>query len=465
MDVPFQNALHTLKKCSAINSVYSKPEAQNIMLASHCKERYACEAFGYDHGRCSKAFFDTVCNTSASIGDKPGYPRLFSDMPGFEWFRGWPHSFADSCALSPKLTRLKSADGRLIGVEEHHRLRALCHLHTRCVHEHPAKCGHEEGGECLPTAQARLREEYASADIDTFWSMGISAVSHLFQFGGVILLPASAFMFFLVASEMASVHTSASQYLIALQVAQRERKFDKTPKCCSSNGGLCGARILLYMARDYIVTSVLNPTILSVTAVSTAFDIIFCGAIAVTILQADQQVFSTIMTDASFNERVQEFSLVLTKQQHRRLQLELSVVFWSAFFWMFFGYGAAVLVTVESMAHPDESAPRQLLTLIAIAGFALTTDPVVEAYCTYGEISKGAKIPKWELICRFGVAAFRKIAALLCSSLVFAAVNALYSANANDKQVQAAYGDVNYKYPSTIFNNIEYWKMFGFRDT
>ena len=70
-----------------INSSYSKPETQNVMLASHCKERYACEAFDYDDGRCNKAFFDTVCKTSASVGDKPSYPRRFSDMPGFEWFR------------------------------------------------------------------------------------------------------------------------------------------------------------------------------------------------------------------------------------------------------------------------------------------------------------------------------------------------------------------------------------------
>ena len=453
-------------RCPAINSLYSKPERQNAMLASHCKERYACEAFDYDWGRCNKAFFDTVCNTSASIGASPSYPRRFSDMSGFEWFRRWPHSFADSCALSPKLTRLKTADGRLIGVQDFHRLRALCHLYTRCVREHPANCEREGGGECPPTPEARLRAEYAAEDLDTFWSMGISTVSHAFQFGGVILLPAAVFMFFLVATEMASVHASASQYLIALEVAQQERKPDKTPKCCCSNGGVCAARFLLYLARDYIVISVLNPTIMSVTAVSTSFDIIFCGAIAVTILQADQQVFSTIMTDASFNEMVQEFSLVLTKSQHARLKLELTVVFWSAFSWMLVGYAGSVPMSVDAMAHPDESVPRQLLTLIAIVGFALTTDLVVEVCSTCREISHGEKFSKWELVRRFGVAAMRKIVAILCSSMVFVVVESLYGANANNKQAQAAYGDIHFKHPNTIFSNLYYWnRILGVRDT
>merc|ERR1719201_635635 len=90
-------------------SSYSKPEVQNIMTAAHCKERFACDAFDYDGGRCNKAFFNTVCNTStASVGDKPTYPRRFSDLPGFGWFRNWPHSFPESCALSAKLTTLKT---------------------------------------------------------------------------------------------------------------------------------------------------------------------------------------------------------------------------------------------------------------------------------------------------------------------------------------------------------------------
>ena len=108
------------------------------MLASHCKERYACEAFDYDDGRCNQAFFDTVCQTNSSVGEKPSYPRRFSELPGFGWFRDWPHSFEASCALSAKPTQLKSAEGHMIDADEHHRLRALCHLHTRCVRENPA---------------------------------------------------------------------------------------------------------------------------------------------------------------------------------------------------------------------------------------------------------------------------------------------------------------------------------------
>ena len=108
------------------------------MLASHCKERYACEAFDYDDGRCNQAFFDTVCQTNSSVGEKPSYPRRFSELAGFGFFRDWPHSFVASCALSAKPTQLKSAEGHTIDADEHHRLRALCHLHTRCVRENPA---------------------------------------------------------------------------------------------------------------------------------------------------------------------------------------------------------------------------------------------------------------------------------------------------------------------------------------
>ena len=126
------------------------------MLASHCKERYACEAFDYDHGRCNKAFFDAVCNPKASAGENPTYPRRFSDLPGFAWFRDWPHSFDESCALSAKLTGLKSADGQVIDAEKNHRLRALCHLHTRCVREHPDQCSTATEGSCLNTAEAKL---------------------------------------------------------------------------------------------------------------------------------------------------------------------------------------------------------------------------------------------------------------------------------------------------------------------
>ena len=110
------------------------------MTASHCRERFACEKFRYDDRRCNKAFFDTVCNTTALVDNTPAYPRRFSDLPGLGWFRNWPHSFDKSCALATNISLLKSADGRLIDAEQQHRLRALCHLHTRCVREHPDQC-------------------------------------------------------------------------------------------------------------------------------------------------------------------------------------------------------------------------------------------------------------------------------------------------------------------------------------
>ena len=39
-----------------------------------------------------------------------------------------------------------------------------------------------------------------------------------------------------------------------------------------------------------------EPTILSIVSVTTSFDIVFCGAIALVILQADQMLFSALTT-------------------------------------------------------------------------------------------------------------------------------------------------------------------------
>ena len=434
-----------LKPHSDTNSSYMKPEAQNAMLASHCKERYACEAFDYDDGRCNKAFFDTVCNSKASAGGKPTYPRRFSDLPGFEWFRDWPHSFDESCALSANLTGRKSADGQVIDAEKNHRLRALCHLHTRCVREHPDQCSTE--GPCPNTAEAKLRNKLALQDVKTaFWALELPVLAHLFQFGGAVLFPVAIFMFFIVASEASHVHTAATQFLLVVEIAHQEHKHNKTHGGCSSKVGLCAARALQVLVRDVIVVAILEPTVMSILTVETSFDIVFCGAIAVVVLQTDQQLFSTIMTDASLGELSQEYSLVLTKRQHRRLQVELTVVFWSAFFWMMFGYLGSVQQALMQAKIPESPIFVNNFNLVGTIGFAFTTDLVVELWCTCREISEGIKFTKRELAVRFGMAAIGKCLGMATVITAFVVV-CDYIFFYHNKEMQALNGDIKYEHP------------------
>ena len=418
------------------------------MLASHCNERYACEAFDYDEGRCNKAFFDTVCKTSASVGEEPSYPRRFSDMPGFEWFRDWPHSLNESCGLSANLTLLKSANGQVIGTEEQHRLRALCHLHTRCVREHPARCDGKAEGDCPETDEARLRRDFASEDVDTlFWSLPIAPLAHLYRNGGAILFPVTVFMLFVVSSEMANVHVSATQYWMCLEVARQESKDDTTRASCCSKAGPVAAWVLLFMVRDCIVLYLLQPTVMSIVSVQTSFDIIFCGSIAVVVLQADQQLFSTIMTDASLSEISQEYSLVLTQRQHKRLQTELTVVFWNAFFWMMFGYIGTVQNSLVQAQSPERPINFWYVMLYGTIGFALTNDLLVEVFCMWQEISGGLKMNKRKICCRFAVALIRKSFASLFFLIAVYPLDILF--NARNAPLQAIFGDIKHHIPIT----------------
>ena len=422
------------------------------MLASHCNERYACEAFDYNEGRCNKAFFDTVCKTRASVGKKPNYPRRFSDMPGFEWFRDWPHSFDESCALSTKLTRLKAANGRMIGVKEHHRLRALCHLYTRCVREHPDQCDSEAEEECPETEEARLRKEFKEEDAKTtFWALDFAPIQHAFRHGGTILFPSALFMMLIVASELAHVHTSATQYMICLEVANQQQKYDETHLGCCSKAGLYAARLLLFLIRDCVILNALFPSVMSIVSVASAFDIIFCGTIAVVILQADQYLFSTIMTDTHVVELSDEFTLILTREQCDRLQIELTVTFWCAFLWMNVAYFGTVHISLPVMEHPDEVAFLETYTTTAIVGFAITSDLIVEVWCTCRERFKGIEHSGKDLCCRFTTAAFKKLgASILC--FIFIATLDISIWSYRRSNFQATRGDVRFEYPYNLLS-------------
>ena len=103
-----------------VDRSFSNMPAANVEKKSHCEERFACSAFDFDRGQCEQRFFSSVCNAS---GNRTDYPRRFSDLPGFDFFRDWPHSYVDSCStLSTNATAHLSARQRL-------QLRALCQVH------------------------------------------------------------------------------------------------------------------------------------------------------------------------------------------------------------------------------------------------------------------------------------------------------------------------------------------------
>ena len=192
---------------------------------------------------------------------------------------------------------------------------------------------------------------------------------------------------------------------------------------------------------------------MSIVSVTTSFDIIFCGSIAVVVLQADQYLFSTIMTDSRLEEMSKEFSLVLTRRQCERLEVELSVVFWSAFAWMLFGYVATANMTALAISRPEEPY-LGFFFMIAILGFALTTGLVVELRYTCREISEGIKSTKRELAVRFGIAAIRKLVSVIFYFIGLFLMDFIY--NSKRHNLQAAAGDILYKVPYSLIGNYLY---------
>ena len=190
---------------------------------------------------------------------------------------------------------------------------------------------------------------------------------------------------------------------------------------------------------------------MSIVSVQTSFDIIFCGSIAVVVLQVDKQLFSTIMTDASLSVISQEYSLVLTQRQHKRLQTELTVVFWNAFFWMMFGYIGIVQISLVRAQSPESGHHVHLTSLfwmmVAMPGFALTNDLLVEGFCMWQEISDGLKMNKRTTLCRFGVALVRKYSASFIFWVVYLLLDVPF--NAHNSSLQAVLGDIKHQMPIT----------------
>ena len=362
---------------------FSNRLAANPVKETHCEARFACSAFEFDQETCDKNFFSTVCNAK---GDRADYPRHFSDLPGFAFFKNWPHSYFHSCStpLNPtNVTTLLTASGHPITAKERLRLRALCQLHKRCVREHPSF-------HCEPTAFERqakqAREASGKLDEQTWWNLPVSATSHQWKFGGGFQIGCAIFIFYVIACDIAHVYHTSTQNMLFLDAASRQRRTSASvlPGQSAQHGGGAGgkkdsvllgggdgeqdsvwqtcrrtvlgwaARGLQHSVRDGLIPTSFFSTISSVVSMSTPLDVIFNGTIFLIVLQVDNLLVHTRLTEENQKEMAQKYSLVVTAQQHQMLQRQMDVAFWSAWVAMRAGYLAQANVLGDSLRHPDQ---------------------------------------------------------------------------------------------------------------
>ena len=348
--------------------------AANSVKKKHCEERFACPAFDFDQGYCDKNFFSAVCN--ATDGYASAYPRRFSDLPGFAFFRHWPHSFVDSCSTSlnpTNATTLLTASGRAITARERLRLRALCQLHRRCVREHPdIDC--ELGA--FERHDKRMLERAGERDAQTWWNLPVSVARHQLRLGGMWQLASAIFIFYIVACDVARTYHVSSQNLLFLKVAAKERRrraaalvwpLDASKheeaviwprgwlaKCRHTVLGWA-ARFLQHSLRDGLVPIALWPSYNAVLAVSTPLDVFFCGTIMLIVLQLDNFQMHTLLTDKQQLELATQYTVLVTRKQEEMLERELLVVFWSAWAWLIISYVTMVQIFGDVLMHPDRN--------------------------------------------------------------------------------------------------------------
>ena len=339
------------------------PLGNKIMPAvKHCNKRFACSAFNFDDGKCDENFFSAVCNTS--YGRATGeYPRTFSDLPGFAFFRNWSHSYVDSCSRSSTPTKATAP----LTPNQRLRLRALCHLHKRCVREHP-------DFQCAPTpdeARARrVREKAGEMDARTWKNLPISVASHLFKWTNMSQFISAIFIFYLVACDIARTCHMCSQNMLFLDIASKQRRAHSAsvrPLHDVAGGGpesirwqkcrrlMCGgaARLLQHILRNVIVLFAIPGTSVAVHAVSTPLNVIFNGTVMLIILQVHHVQLATLLTDRKQVEIATQYSVVITTKEERMLQRELAISFWSVWGFLisfYFVYSKGLGGLLE---HPD----------------------------------------------------------------------------------------------------------------
>ena len=125
-------------------------------------------------------------------------------------------------------------------------------------------------------------------------------------------------MFYIVACDIAYIYYTCTQNLLFLDVASHQRRHPGTTASVrplqdpqhdgQTDGQVRGcqkcrnmflrfaARLLQHIVRDVVVPVVFIPTVVSVLAVSTPLDVMFCGTIMVVILQLDELQMHTLLT-------------------------------------------------------------------------------------------------------------------------------------------------------------------------
>ena len=114
---------------------------------------------------------------------------------------------------------------------------------------------------------------------------------------------------------------------------------------------------------------------------------------------------------------------------------------------MLSGYVIAVMSSPGIMLTPDVQVDIVGLINLSAICFQLTTDLVIEIWCTCREISEGHKIPKCELVRRFVIATISKSVFFGVHLVAAIFLGAFY--NSRLKQLQAIIGDIKYEVPPT----------------
>ena len=116
---------------------------------------------------------------------------------------------------------------------------------------------------------------------------------------------------------------------------------------------------------------------------------------------------------------------------------------------MMFSYLGSVQQVLPRIERPDGANMLELYIFAAMFGFALTTDVVVELWCTCREISEGIKFTKRELTVRFGMAVIRKVVPVVCIILSLMLLDVVFHFENNSLQVSN--GEISGKRTMTHF--------------
>ena len=191
------------------------------------------------------------------------------------------------------------------------------------------------------------------------------------------------------------------------------------------------ARALQHLVRDTLLPIAVTATISAVQAVPTPLDIVFSGTIILVVLQLDNLMGHTLLTDAQQLENAMQYSVVLTRQQEKMLQLELTAVFWFAWILLTGNYVDSVMHFDDRLEHPADRIVTDSPTFeaplrVAISFIVATT--IVSMVCRVWHNVVTKWIPCKDLVCRiFGDLCIRLIYFILSIVILTLFMALLYS--------------------------------------